>query len=133
MRFMFDTDICIELIRNRSSKLLRRLKRMRPDDVCISSITLSELEYGVARSVAPEKNKLALAEFMTPIVVMPYDDQVASEYGRIRSELEAHGKPIGPLDTMIAAHALALGLTLVTSNEREFRRVPGLQVENWLK
>lgn len=133
MRFMFDTNICIDLIRSRSPKLLRRLKRMRPDDICISSVTLSELEYGVAKSGAPEKNKLALAEFMTPIVVMPYDDQVAPHYGRIRAELEAHGTPIGSLDTMIAAHALSLGLTMVTSNEREFRRVPHLKVENWAK
>ncbi len=133
MRFMLDTNICIDLIRDRSAKILRRLKRLRPDDVCISSVTLSELEYGVAKSSAPERNKLALAEFMTPITVAPYDDGVAPLYGRIRTELEAQGKPIGPLDTMIAAHALALGLTLVTSNEREFRRVPGLHVENWAK
>ncbi|HOP08461.1 MAG TPA: type II toxin-antitoxin system VapC family toxin [candidate division Zixibacteria bacterium] len=133
MRFMLDTDICIELIRKRSPHLLRRLTRLRPDDVCVSAITLSELEYGVAKSAAPKQNKLALAEFMTPMTVMPYDDQVADRYGRIRSELEARGKRIGPLDTMIAAHALALGLTLVTNNEREFRRVPDLQVENWEK
>jgi len=104
---------------------------MRPADVCVSSVTLSELEYGVAKSGAPDKNKLALAEFMTPIEVMPYDDQVAPHYGRIRAELEAHGQPIGPLDTMIAAHAISLGLTVVTSNEREFRRVPDLKIENW--
>lgn len=133
MRFMLDTNICIDLIRNRSSKLLRRLKRMRPDDLCISSVTLSELEYGVAKSNAPDKNKMALAEFITPLVVMPYDDQVAPHYGRIRAELEAHGKPTGALDTMIAAHAFSLGLVIVTSNEREFRRVPELKVENWAK
>ena len=130
---MLDTNICIDLIRNRTPKLLRRLKRMRPDDMCISSVTLSELEYGVAKSGAPDTNRIALAEFMTPITVMPYDDQVAPHFGRIRAELEAHGKPIGPLDTMIAAHALSLGLIVVTSNEREFRRVPKLKVENWAK
>lgn len=133
MRFMLDTNICVELIRKRSPKLLRKLKKLRPDDVCISSVTLSELEYGVAKSEAPEKNKLALAEFMTPITVASYDDKVAAHYGRIRTELEVRGKPIGPLDTMIAAHALALGLALVTSNEREFRRIPSLNVENWTK
>jgi len=133
MRFMFDTDICIDLIRNRSPKMLRKLKRMRPDEICVSSITLSELEYGVAKSAAPEKNRLALAEFMTPIAIAGYDDRVAPHYGRIRAELEAQGKCIGPLDTMIAAHALALDVTLVTNNEREFRRVAGLTVENWAK
>jgi tRNA(fMet)-specific endonuclease VapC len=106
---------------------------MRPDDICISSVTLSELEYGAAKSGAPERNKMALAEFMTPIAVMPYDDRAAPPYGRIRAELEAQGQSIGPLDTMIAAHALSLGLIAVTSNEREFRRVPGLKVENWAK
>ena len=133
MRFMFDTNICIDLIRQKSAKLLRRLKRVRPDDICISSITLSELEYGVCKSAAPEKNKLALTEFMTPIAVVPYDDGAAPHYGRIRAELEARGKTIGPLDMLIAAHALSLGLTVVTSNEREFRRVPDLKVENWAK
>ena len=133
MHFMLDTDICINLIRDRSVKLLRRLKRRRPEDVCVSAITVSELEYGVAKSSAPEKNRLALAEFMIPIAVAPYDDNVAPHYGRIRAELEAQGMPIGPLDTMIAAHAVALGVVLVTSNKREFRRVPDLRIENWAK
>jgi tRNA(fMet)-specific endonuclease VapC len=133
MRFMFDTNVCIDLIRRRSAKMLRKLKRMRPDDICVSSITLSELEYGVAKSAAPEKNRLALAEFMTPLAIAAYDDNVAPHYGRIRAELEARGTPIGPLDTMIAAHAVALGLTLVTNNEREFRRIAELTVENWVK
>lgn len=133
MRFMLDTNVCIDLIRSRSARVLRRLKRMRPDDVCVSSVTLSELEYGVAKSAAPEKNKLALAEFMTPISVAPYDDKVAPYYGRIRAELDVQGTPIGSLDTMIAAHAVTLGVTLVTRNEREFRRVADLRVENWEK
>ena len=133
MRFMFDTNACIDLIRRRSAKMLRKMKRMRPDDICVSSITLSELEYGVAKSAAPEKNRLALAEFMTPLAIVAYDDSVAPHYGRIRAELEARGTPIGPLDTMIAAHAVALGLTLVTNNEREFRRIADLTVENWVK
>ena len=133
MCFMFDTNICIDLIRKKSEKLLRRLKRMRLEDICISSITLSELEYGVCKSAAPEKNKLALTEFMTPIAVVAYGDEAAPHYGRIRTELEARGKTIGPLDMLIAAHALSLGLTVVTNNEREFRRVPNLKVENWTK
>jgi tRNA(fMet)-specific endonuclease VapC len=99
----------------------------------VSSITLSELEYGVAKSVDPGRNRLALAEFMTPLNVLPYDDAVAPVYGRVRVELEQAGTPIGPLDTMIAAHALSLGLTVVTDNEREFRRVSGLKVQNWAK
>ncbi len=132
MRFMLDTNTCIELIRNRDERVLRRMKRRSTDEICVSSVTLSELEYGVAKSTNPE-NRLALAEFMTPLTVAPYDDAVAPVYGRIRAELEQAGTPIGPLDTMIAAHALSLGLTVVTGNEREFRRVPGLKVQNWAK
>ena len=131
MAFMLDTNVCIDLIRKKTGKLLSRLRKARPDEVCVSSITLGELEYGVAKSSAPDRNRLALAEFMTPIDIRPYDDHVAPYYGRIRAELERRGKQIGPLDVMIAAHAVALGLTLVTSNVREFRRVPGLPVENW--
>ena len=133
MKFMLDTNVCIDLIRDRNERILRRLKRRLPDDLCVSAVTLSELEYGVAKSSNPGKNRLALAEFMTPLMVAPYDDRVAVEYGRIRAELERDGLPIGPLDTMIAAHAVTLGLTIVTSNEREFRRVSGLQVQNWSK
>ena len=133
MRFMLDTNICIELIRKRGERVLRRMKRRSPEEIRVSSITLSELEYGVAKSVNPEKNRLALAEFMTPLAVAPYDDAVAPFYGRMRADLERAGTPIGPLDTMIAAHALSLGLTVVTGNEREFRRVSGLKVQNWAK
>ena len=133
MRFMLDTNTCVELIRKRNDRILRRMKRRRPDDLCVSSVTLSELEYGVAKSANPEKNRLALAEFMTPLNIVPYDDTVAPVYGRVRAALEKEGTPIGPLDTMIAAHALSLGLIVVTDNEREFRRVPGLTVQNWAK
>ena len=133
MRFMLDTDTCINLIRKRSDKILARLKRRRPEDVCVSAVTLSELEYGAAKSADPAKNRLALMEFMTPIAVMPYDDTVAESYGRVRAELEGIGTPIGPLDTMIAAHAVSLGLIVVTGNEREFSRVSGLKVQNWAK
>ena len=131
MRFMLDTNVCIDLIRRRSAGLVRRLQRATPGDVCVSVITLSELELGVAKSAVPERNRLALVEFMTPIAVLPYSNEVPPVYGRIRAYLEAKGTPIGSLDTLIAAHALALNLTLVTSNEREFRRVPGLPVVNW--
>lgn len=133
MRFMLDTNTCIELIRERDERVLRRMKRRSPDEICVSSVTLSELEYGVAKSANPEKNRLALAEFMTPLAVAPYDDAVAPVYGQVRADLEKAGMPIGPLDMMIAAHALSLGLTVVTGNEREFRRVSGLKVQNWAK
>lgn len=131
MRFMLDTNTCVDLIRRRNERILRRMLRLRPDDMCVSSVTLSELEYGAAKSADPAKNRLALIEFMTPLAVADYDDAVAPVYGRVRAELERAGTPIGPLDTMIAAHALSLGLTVVTANEGEFRRVSGLKVQNW--
>jgi tRNA(fMet)-specific endonuclease VapC len=130
---MLDTNTCVDLIRERDARILRRMKRNGPDRLCVSSITLSELEYGAAKSANPERNRLALAGFMTPLTVAPYDDAVAPVYGRVRAALENAGTPIGPLGTMIAAHALSLGLTVVTSNEREFRRVSGLRVQNWAK
>ena len=133
MGFMLDTNTCVELIRERDDRILRRMRRRRPDELCVSSVTLSELEYGAAKSADPQRNRLALAKFMTPLTVVPYDDAVAPVYGRVRAELEKAGTPIGPLDTMIAAHALALGLTVVTDNEREFCRVSGLTVQNWAK
>jgi len=133
MKYMLDTNICIDLIRKKNDIVLRRLKRRKPEDVCVSAVTLSELEYGVSKSSNPSKNRLALAEFMTPLAVLPYDDQIANTYGRIRAELEKDGTPIGPLDNMIAAHGLALGLVIVTNNEREFCRVKGLKIQNWSK
>ncbi|MBI3985754.1 MAG: type II toxin-antitoxin system VapC family toxin [Lentisphaerae bacterium] len=133
MKLMLDTDICVEIIRKRSGPILAKLQRCDLDDICISAITLSELEYGASKSAAPERNRLALAEFMIPVQVVAYDDMAASCYGEIRARLEQAGIPIGPLDTLIAAHALALKLTLVTRNGREFSRVPGLRVVNWAK
>ena len=132
MRFMLDTNICIEIIRGRSPTVLQRLLRVSPSDVCISVITLGELEFGVAKSAAPERNHLALLEFLAPIMVQPLTDSAAAVYGRIRADLETRGKGIGAMDTLIAAHALALNLALVTNNEREFRRIPDLKVVNWV-
>ena len=131
MRFMLDTNICIELIRKRSPSILRNLLLLKADDVCISSITLSELEYGVAKSISPDRNRAALLEFMAPVEVEPFTDSCAAVYGCVRAHLETKGTPIGALDTLIASHALSLGVTLVTNNEREFRRVPDLVVVSW--
>ena len=130
--FMLDTNICVELIRGRASRVFDRLRQHRVDDAGISSITLAELQYGVAKSARPAHNAVVLAEFCAPLAILPFDAQAADTYGGVRAALVRAGTPIGPLDTLIAGHALALGLTLVTNNEREFRRVAGLHVENWL-
>jgi len=133
IKHMLDTNICIYIIRKKLDGILRRLQRYRVSDIGVSAITLSELEYGVAKSTKPQQNKLALAEFLAPIEILPYDDMAAQQYGELRADLERKGTPIGSLDILIAAHALSLKCVLVTNNEIEFRRVPGLKVENWAK
>ena len=132
MRFMLDTDICVELIRGRATRVFDRLRKCDVDDVAISSVTLAELKYGVAKSSRPAHHAVLLAQFCAPLAIVSFDSEAAEIYGTVRAKLERAGTPIGPLDTLIAAHALALGLIVVTNNEREFRRVAGLPVENWL-
>lgn len=132
IRHLLDTNICIDLVRRRAPRVVARLRRRRIGTVGISSITLAELHFGVAKSSDPPRNLIALAHFCAPLEVCPFEHDAASAYGPVRARLERAGTPIGPLDTLIAAHALALDVTLVTGNEREFARVPGLKVENWL-
>jgi tRNA(fMet)-specific endonuclease VapC len=129
--YLLDTDTCIYLIKKKNPRALVKLQSMEIGTVGISSITLSKLEYGVARSTKPQQNKLALAHFLAPLEIMPFDDQAAAQYGPIRALLESNGTPIGPLDTLIASHALALDAIIVTNNIREFARVPKLVIENW--
>ena len=131
IRFLLDTNICIDIIRRRSEKALRRLTASPVGQVGISSITLAELEYGVYKSADPQRNAVALLEFCTPLEIAPFDEHAALAYGRIRAVLEHKGRTIGPMDMLIAAHALALETTLVTNNLREFKRIKDLQLENW--
>lgn len=130
---MLDTNICIYIIKKKPDKVIRRLKGARISDIGISSITLSELAYGVEKSSRPDQNRIAIAEFLAPLEILSYDDLAAQQYGKIRSYLERHGTPIGPMDMLIAAHALSLNCTLVTNNEREFSRVAHLKIENWAR
>lgn len=109
-----------------------RLKESDLDFVCVSVITLAELLYGAFKSRDPSNNERAVIDFCASIDVAPFNGPAAAAYGRLRTDLERVGSPIGPLDTLIASHALALDLTVVTDNESEFRRVAGLRVENWL-
>ena len=109
----------------------RDARNNRPEDICISAITLAELEYGVYNSLRPEQNQLALMTFLSSIAVVPFDADAAREYGLIRADLKKKGTLIGANGLLIAAHARALGVTLVTNNTREFERVEGLMVENW--
>ena len=132
MRYMLDTNICIALIKRKPPKALKRLDRLSAGDVGISAITLAELRYGVARSQNVERNKEALEEFLLPLEVADFDERAVSAYGTVRADLENAGRPIGPLDTQIGAHAQSLGAVLVTDNTVEFRRIKGLKIENWL-
>ncbi len=132
MRFMLDTNICIYLIKHRPQRLLNRFGRTPVGDLGISTVILAELEYGAAKSSRPEQNRSALTGFITPLEVVPFSNAAARLYGRIRALLEEKGKTIGSMDLLIAAHALSLSVRIVTSNEAEFKRVPGLRVENWV-
>lgn len=131
MTYMLDTNICIYAMKNKPEKVLQRLKAELNSGVCISSVTLAELEYGMKHSSAPEKNEQALLRFLVPLSILPFGSEAATEYGEIRTYLQSNGTPIGPLDMLIAAHARAEDLILVTNNVREFERVPDLDIENW--
>jgi tRNA(fMet)-specific endonuclease VapC len=131
MMFLLDTNICILLIRQKSTQVLATLTSYAITDIGISAITVAELQYGVQRSAKQSQNQQALDQFLLPLTILPFDDGTALQYGRIRAYLEAQGLPIGALDTLIAAHAVQHNLTLVTNNIREFSRVHGLTVEDW--
>jgi tRNA(fMet)-specific endonuclease VapC len=131
MNILLDTNICIALIRQKSPQLIKHLISLKPGEVGISSITLAELEYGVEKSSFREQNARALEQFLLPLEILPFNDKAASIYGKIRFDLERKGQSIGPMDLLIAAHALSLQAILVTDNLREFKRVEGLNVEDW--
>ncbi|MBI2154970.1 MAG: type II toxin-antitoxin system VapC family toxin [Candidatus Rokubacteria bacterium] len=131
MRLMLDTNICIYLIKRRPQPLLDRFRSFPIGDIGISTITLAELQYGVSKSSQPKRNQEALELFVSPLAVAAFDQQATVAYGKVRAALEKQGRPIGA-DLLIAAHAVSLGVRLVTNNEREFRHVPGLRVENWV-
>ena len=132
MKYMLDTNICIYAIKNKPESVLKRLKNNLDSGLCISAITLAELEHGVEKSANPEKNALALFQFLAILKVLPFDDLAAVEYGKICAFLQKKGMPIGTMDMLIAAHARTENFVLVTNNVREFERVPGLQIENWV-
>jgi tRNA(fMet)-specific endonuclease VapC len=132
MRFMLDTDSCIALIKRKPAQALRRIVSLAPGEAGISGVTLAELWFGVAKSAQAERNRLALDEFLLPLEIADFGAAAAGSYGKVRAALESAGTPIGPLDTQIGAHALSLGAVLVSHNTREFRRIPGIVVEDWL-
>jgi tRNA(fMet)-specific endonuclease VapC len=133
MDFMLDTNICIYIIKQKPPDVLERFKRTEISQIAISSITLSELFYGVSKSSKPEQNLMALTQFVAPLEILPFGGEAAQYYGELRAHLEKQGTPIGSLDMLIAAHAISIASTLVTNNEKEFLRVPHLKIDNWIK
>jgi tRNA(fMet)-specific endonuclease VapC len=128
---MLDTNIISDLIRNPKGKAAKRIAKVGEDTICTSIIVAAELRYGCARKGSGRLLK-AVEDLLGEIAVLPFDIPADVEYGGIRSELESLGRPIGGNDMLIAAHARTLGATIVTANVDEFKRVPGLKVENWL-
>ena len=131
-RYLLDTNICIYIQRQRPEKVLARFQKLKPGDAAISVITWAELQYAAEKSMQRKKALQLLEEFKSFVPVLPIPENAGNIYGVIRASLESKGKPIGNNDLWIAAHAKAAVLTIVTNNEREFQRVPGLKVQNWV-
>jgi len=128
---MLDTNICIYIIKKKPINVFQTFQSLKVGDVCISSITCAELQYGVYKSQHQERNQIALFNFLAPIEILSFSDKAASFYGKIRFNLEKRGQIIGPYDLLIAAHAVSENLILITNNTDEFSRIPNLQLENW--
>lgn len=131
MRFLLDTNICIYIAKKKPANVLRRFEGLKPDQVCMSTITYGELLYGAHKSEHPKKTLKILEELASFIPVIAISIETDLHYGRIRSCLEKQGLPIGNNDLWIAAHALDLNVVLVTNNVKEFSRIPDLKLENW--
>jgi tRNA(fMet)-specific endonuclease VapC len=129
---MLDTNIVIYAKNRRPPGVIGRMLQQQPDDLCISAVTLAELEFGASKSSDPARNRMALALFLAGMRILPFDSRAAREYGDIRYSLSSRGAMIGWNDMLIAAQARSLGLTLVTNNTREFERIDGLKLENWV-
>lgn len=132
MKYLLDTNIVAYIIKRMPLEVLHKLQSLDWTEIAISSIVVAELWYGVEKSQLKEQNKTALEAFLRPFTVLDFDTQAAEAYASIRADLESKGKIIGANDLLISAHALSHGLILVTNNTKEFERVGGLQIENWI-
>lgn len=131
MKYMLDTNICIYLIKQKPVKVLQHFKSQSMGEIGISSITLAELRFGVEKSQQIQNNRQALEEFVLPLEIADFDEKAAVIYGAVRASLEKAGTPVGSMDMLIGAHALSLGITLVTNNTREFKQIKSLKCEDW--
>jgi len=131
--YMLDTDICSYIIRERPVQVLEHFKQVEMEQLCISVVTYAELIFGVEHSSSKKVNRAIIDDFVQHLSIISWDEEAAEHYGKIRAYLQAKGKVIGSMDMMIAAHARSQGMTVVTNNDRHFKRVPKLTVENWAK
>jgi tRNA(fMet)-specific endonuclease VapC len=131
LRYLLDTDICIYVMKSRPPHLRARFNGVE-GQLAISSITLAELNYGAENSARPTDNLLVIEQFAARMAVLPFAEKAAAHYGQIRAELKRAGQPVGPFDMLMGAHARSEGLVLVTNNLREFQKISGLRVENWV-
>src|SRR3990167_602460 len=131
MKYMLDTNICIYLRKHSPENIIKKFKTMSAEDIVISSIVLTELAFGVYNSAHPEKNLDTLKKLVSPLSVLAYDESAAYCCGEIRAHLKKNGTPIGPMDILIAAHALSVNAILITNNTKEFSRIKNLRLENW--
>ena len=134
MKYLLDTNICIYIINEKPEQVLRKFEQYPVQEFGISSVTQAELQYGVQKSKNKNTNQDALDEFLLPLTILPFHGKrLVTCYGEIRVSLESKGETIGPLDMLIAAHALSLDLTIVSNNIKEFTRIPNLKCENWIR
>lgn len=131
--YLLDTNICIFAIKRKPETVFKRLYEFLKDGIYISVLTVAELEFGVANSSFPEKNRIALLEFLSIFNILPFDDKDAIQYGLIKSKLRKSGNIIGPIDLLLAAQSVSKKLILVTNNVREFQRVETIRIEDWTK
>lgn len=131
--YLLDTDICIYIIKKKPSGVLHTLEKKSKKGIGISSISVAELHYGVEKSRFIDKNRVALIEFISLFTIINFDDRDAVEFGRIKAGLEKKGNIIGPMDLLISAQAVSRNMTLVTNNTKEFDRIDGLKIENWIQ
>jgi len=133
MKYLLDTNVCVDYLTGRFPQVADRIQHLAPEELCLSSIVIAELRYGADKSGKPSRNHERLDVLTNEIPGRDFDSAAASIYGKVRATLERKGEPIGPNDMLIAAHALSLGLVLVSDNLGEFKRVRGLKLENWRK
>jgi tRNA(fMet)-specific endonuclease VapC len=131
MKYLLDTNVCVDYLTGRFPHVQRRIQSLEPGDLCLSSIVVAELRYGADKSAKVRRNHKLLDVLTDEIPCRDFDIDAAAVYGKVRASLEKRGKPIGPNDMLIASHALSLGLVLVTDNVAEFKRVEGLKLQNW--